>query len=332
MLLTFLMLLMTLKTSFAQMVESRVVMLKGSGAPTASCVAGERYFRTDGTAGQNLYLCTATDTWTRVTGTVTAGASGGIIVSGGNEVDIDTAIVCRTTASCAPTGAQNFSGSSATRPTKESAADPATCTEGEMLYNTTSKATKRCTATNTWTTIGGGSSLPTPVAGDTYYCPLLCSFQTLVSAVSTPTPHYLKIWLPHEITANRLAMRNVTGLGGGQSMAIALYDSGGTKITNSDSRITAQAAGAFVFSFGSTLTLGPGTVIVGWASEINQDLAAIDNCCQLLNTALNAGSNKRFFTATGSTSGTGVTYTMPASISSFTASADAVANFVFLYN
>lgn len=40
----------------------------GSGAPSASCTLGDVYFRTSGvTAGQNVYLCTATNTWTQVT-------------------------------------------------------------------------------------------------------------------------------------------------------------------------------------------------------------------------------------------------------------------------
>ena len=55
-------------SAFAQVEEGRAIMLKGSGAPSANCTVGERYFRTDATAGQNLYLCTATNTWTQVTG------------------------------------------------------------------------------------------------------------------------------------------------------------------------------------------------------------------------------------------------------------------------
>lgn len=52
----------------AQTVESRSVMLKGTSLP-ASCVVGERFFKTDATAGENLYLCTSTNTWTQVSGT-----------------------------------------------------------------------------------------------------------------------------------------------------------------------------------------------------------------------------------------------------------------------
>lgn len=51
----------------------------GSGAPAASCTTGAQYFRTDATAGQNLYLCTATNVWTQVTG---SGGSGLPAMSG----------------------------------------------------------------------------------------------------------------------------------------------------------------------------------------------------------------------------------------------------------
>lgn len=55
-------------SAFGQLEEGRTIMLKGSGAPSANCTVGERYFRTDSTAGQNLYLCTATNTWTQASG------------------------------------------------------------------------------------------------------------------------------------------------------------------------------------------------------------------------------------------------------------------------
>lgn len=41
---------------------------KGTGAPSGACVQGEQYFRTDATAGQNLYFCTSTNNWTQMTG------------------------------------------------------------------------------------------------------------------------------------------------------------------------------------------------------------------------------------------------------------------------
>lgn len=270
-----------------------------------------------------------------ITPSYTAGGSGAISISSG-VIDIDTAAVCLKSTTCAPTGSFDLSGSAATKSMKAGTSLPGTCAVGELFYKTDATAGQNvygCTATNTWTVQGGGGGgLPTAEAGNTYYCPFMCAFQQTNAAVSTTTPHYVKLWLPHALTVNRVAFRSVSSLGAGQSMAVALYNTSGTKISSSDARVTNVSAGAWVFSFGATLTLGPGTVILGWASEVNADLATIDNCCQILNTALNAGSNQRFFTATGSTSGTGGTYTMPASISSFTASGDAIANFIFLYN
>lgn len=68
--------------SMAQTVESRSVMLKGTSLP-ASCVVGERFFKTDATAGENLYLCTSTDTWTQV--------------SGGSGASYPTDLLCKVT-------------------------------------------------------------------------------------------------------------------------------------------------------------------------------------------------------------------------------------------
>ncbi len=43
--------------------------LGGSGAPAMNCTVGQRYFRTDAVAGQNIYLCTANpNVWTQVSG------------------------------------------------------------------------------------------------------------------------------------------------------------------------------------------------------------------------------------------------------------------------
>jgi hypothetical protein len=48
-----------------------------SASQPATCAVGEVMFDTDATAGQNIYLCTATDTWTQVTGGSGPGASPG---------------------------------------------------------------------------------------------------------------------------------------------------------------------------------------------------------------------------------------------------------------
>lgn len=80
-----------------------------------------------------------------------------------NTIDIDTNKICIKTNSCAPAGAFDLSGSSATKPSKLAAADPANCAEGESYYNTTSHKRRDCVSVNTWGDPAGGNSTSTLV-------------------------------------------------------------------------------------------------------------------------------------------------------------------------
>jgi hypothetical protein len=92
-----------------------------------------------------------------------AGSFGGRTLLGftndGVNLDPDGSLLAETPGDNVFTGSNNFSGSTATRPDKEAAAAPATCVKGETYWNTVGLATYRCTATNTWTAEGGGSSV-----------------------------------------------------------------------------------------------------------------------------------------------------------------------------
>ena len=57
----------------------------------------------------------------------------------------------------------DFSGATTTKPFAVGSSDPASCSEGEAFYNSTSNLFKICTATNTWEAPTGGGS--TYVAG-----------------------------------------------------------------------------------------------------------------------------------------------------------------------
>jgi hypothetical protein len=48
---------------------------KSGTALPGTCNVGEQYFKTDATAGQNLFLCTAANTWTQITGGGGGGSS-----------------------------------------------------------------------------------------------------------------------------------------------------------------------------------------------------------------------------------------------------------------
>ncbi len=50
--------------------------MKTGAALPASCSVGQAFFKTDAAAGQNIYLCTAANTWTQVQGSSGAGGGG----------------------------------------------------------------------------------------------------------------------------------------------------------------------------------------------------------------------------------------------------------------
>src|ERR1700690_1303434 len=109
---------------------------KGTTLP-GTCVAGEQFFKTDATAGQNLYLCAAANTWSQ-SGQIPA------TVAATNQSNTYT------------TGTQDFSGAAHTLPALKgtAAGKPATCTTGEQYFATDAAAGQNlffCTAANTWT-------------------------------------------------------------------------------------------------------------------------------------------------------------------------------------
>lgn len=54
-------------------------------------------------------------------------------------------------------GVIDFGSAISTRPIKTGTSDPATCSVGEMLYRSDTGALRKCSATNTWTDVGGGA-------------------------------------------------------------------------------------------------------------------------------------------------------------------------------
>jgi hypothetical protein len=128
-----------------------------TAARPSACTAGQMYFATDATAGQNLSYCTGSPgTWTTPSG----GGSPGPTVVQTNQSNAYT------------TGTQDFSGSAHTLPSKRgtTALLPAACTTGEEYFATDATAGQNkyyCTATNTWTqqAAGGGGASPGGVSG-----------------------------------------------------------------------------------------------------------------------------------------------------------------------
>lgn len=120
---------------------SHTIVLKVGLAASkpALCTQGEMYFAIDATAGQNLYECTATNTWTQQINT------GGAYTWSANQTF---------------TAQFNAGGATRTAPAKVGtiAGLPGTCTVGDLYFATDATAGSNiygCTTTNVWSVIGG---------------------------------------------------------------------------------------------------------------------------------------------------------------------------------
>jgi len=122
--------------------------LKAGTVIPATCGVGEMFFKTDATAGANVYLCTATNTWTQIAG----GAGGGPL----------TSVFGRTGVVAAQTGDYTFSQVSgqavagqlpaSVQYYQSGAGAPAgSCTAGQNGYlDTTNLDYWFCDVANTW--------------------------------------------------------------------------------------------------------------------------------------------------------------------------------------
>lgn len=233
----FFLLLFSLSAS-AQVIESRAVALKGTSLP-GTCVVGERFVKTDAPRALQLHICTATNTWSPV-GYLVAGASGALIVDTGvypHTVDVDTAVVCRTTATCAPTGSFDLSGAAATRSMKSGTTPPGTCAVGELFYDTDAAAGRNiygCTSTNTWTLQGdggGGSvSQSTALVRGPMDIPLYVNGSQF--AFTANRVYCGNFFAPHDISVGHMVAWQVIGIGAGD-LRFGIYDSGGSLLSSS---------------------------------------------------------------------------------------------------
>jgi hypothetical protein len=158
----------------------------GSSLP-ATCLVGDTFFVTTATAGENTYGCTSPNVWTLQSGggggsvaSVSAGPTGALTVDNTDPVnpivDIDTAYVPSKTAGNDWLGNNNFLGAAATFPAKGGISLPATCLVGEQFFDTDAPPGSNlfgCTATNVWSSLGGGNYPPNTVP-PTYLWQNLC--------------------------------------------------------------------------------------------------------------------------------------------------------------
>ncbi len=87
---------------------------------------------------------------------VNGAAMSGSLVSGVYTPAVDSAVVQFRDANYTPLAHLDARGATATWPMRTGTSDPGTCVVGEFFFRTDNGTTKACTATNTWTSVGGG--------------------------------------------------------------------------------------------------------------------------------------------------------------------------------
>jgi hypothetical protein len=125
--------------------------IKTGTSPPGTCTVGDFFFDTDATAGDNVAVCTATNTWTYIDGT---GASGFI-----TDVFNCSSGDCQTLVADASDSLDMTAGASSA-PCKSGTSAPGTCSVGQCFFDTDASPAGEqlffCTATDTWTKVGDG--------------------------------------------------------------------------------------------------------------------------------------------------------------------------------
>jgi len=133
----------------------------------ATCTVGEVYFATDAPAGRNWNFCTGTNTWTATGEAVPSvfGRTGAVTAQAGDytAAQVTNAVAVNTANSWTGGFLQNFSADDMLLPVH--ASDPATCTAGQLEFNSRSVNGKLCTSTNNWTALSTGGGI-TQLTGD----------------------------------------------------------------------------------------------------------------------------------------------------------------------
>lgn len=255
---------------------------------------------------------------------------------------VDTAVVQIKTDTATTTGAADYSGSTTTKPMKVGTSDPGTCSVGEFLFRSDTGATKACTATNTWTALGGAAAANT---SDVVY-PFGIPFATV--ALNPGTANKQRTWtftpaISYTVTKFRIQVSGTSGY-----TAWAITNAAGTSIiTNATSNCQNDTggsgnikqcswAGAVALTAGTTyrIVATPDGTTNGWfsISDSNYVAANFSN-----NSGTEAGyviSGSRLYgEATNNSTGTGGTLAVSVplgTINSVTGSAQTPPAIVFI--
>jgi hypothetical protein len=188
-----------------------VTGVTASRPPT--CTIGEMYFATDATAGQNWYYCTAANTWTQQSSRVPSvfGRTGAVTAQPGDytAAQVTNAAAVNAANTWAGGFLQNFSADDVLLPIH--ASDPASCTAGQLEFNSSTTNGKLCTAANTWTALSASSGL-TQLTGDVTAGPGNGSVGATVAKINGTT-------VPTNAAADQTLITTASSVGAWTSLA-----------------------------------------------------------------------------------------------------------------
>lgn len=170
----------------------------------------------------------------------------------------------------------------------------------------------------TWQT-GGGAGI-TLSSGQGFFPLGYVSGLTVGGGGWQTTPRYQLFCTPGYIGFSQVAIRNIGSAGTtGKGFAVALYDFGGTKVSNSDGKITPPLAAnsITIISLAGSVTLSSACYYMGYMAEETGTgviIQAIDGGSAGYMQIVNGGGGLGEVSGTGTVTGTGSTLVMPTSI------------------
>ena len=262
---------------------------KGTAAALpATCTQGELYFATNATAGQNLYMCTATDTWTQQ---LNSGGGGGI--SSGTSLAGTCAVgddPFNLTAQYVSTTYNYYPG----------------------LY--------MCTATDKWTkgadnTAAGSAAIWPPMGNMAGY---VAGNATLTA---TDNPAFVQFTLRDTMTISNWRVRLGTG-SAGNYLGVNIYDSSCNRI--GPSTTTGAETNGTNYPNGSlSLTLSPGVYWMAyWVSSATPAFFYHGETTWIQTLVMSQTTTKRYGKGSNAASNVGATITWPSACGTITAITD----------
>lgn len=313
----------------------------------ATCSTGRIFFKTNATAGQNIYLCTAANTWTLLSSSSITGLTTSALVTAASATGIQTPSATATMDSsgniATPGTIQSGVGGSgaggidmvqgaALSPPANSVTRhaPASIPTGFTIVEPSAAGTGCFYGTNTAGVVAttfnsacGGSPIAT--SGRGYQIIPIENFALVNgqdSFASTKTNPVYWQFVAKNITASSIVVDvSSSNASAAHGSVLGIMDTSCNLVANTTGQILNGATGKITYVFASPPTLTPGAVYYyGFAAENTTMLLFQHQTSGIFAILLNEGASKyRTFTGATAATGTGTSLVLPASCGAQTA-------------